>query len=243
VIYADAPLGTELVRAISITPNPHARFPRARQGQFGVEEGWAIASCIQTAVQQDAGHTPRAILAIVDVPGQAFGFHEEVLAIHQALAASVDAYATARSAGHPVIALIVGKAISGAFLAHGMQAGYIFALDDPQIEIHVMSSASVARVTRRTLEEVIELEKQLPAIARDVHSFTSLGGIDRLLSCNSADSPDSETITRVRNELAQAFQKLRQSPRQPHDRLDSASARDSRRMSHLVRAKLEAQWD
>ncbi len=243
VIYADAQWETELVRAICVTPNPGARFPRARQGQFGVEEGWAVASCIQAAMAEDEGRTPRAILAVVDVPGQAFGFHEEVLALHQSLAASVEAYANARAAGHPVVALVVGKAISGAFLAHGLQAGSVLALDDREVEIHVMSAAAVARVTKRTQQEVADFEALIPAIARDVRSFTSLGGVDCLLSCDSADSPDDEAIVRVRVELQKAFGDLRRNPREPKDRMNSERARESRRMSHLVRARLEAEWD
>jgi malonate decarboxylase beta subunit len=243
VLYANTNWDTEPLRAICITPNPRARFPRARQGQFGIEEGWAVASCIRAAISEDANQQPRAILAVVDVPGQAFGFYEEALALHQSLAASVDAYASARSAGHPVIALVVGKAISGAFLAHGLQAGSIFALDSTDVEIHVMSAASVARVTKRTQQEVTELEKLVPAVARDVHSFASLGGIDRIVSCNSADSPDGESIASIRKELQNGFKALRQVPREPNDRLDSTSAINSRRMSHLVRARLEEEWD
>jgi malonate decarboxylase beta subunit len=194
-------------------------------------------------MEEDASHEPRAILAVVDVPGQAFGFHEEALALHQSLAASVDAYASARRAGHPLIALVVGKAISGAFLAHGLQAGLVVALDDPQVEIHVMPVASVARVTKRTLQEVTDLEKSLPPIARDVHSFASLGGIDHLATCNSADSPDGASVARIRKELQEGFQQLRKNAREPKDRLSAATASDSRRMSRLVRAKLEAEWD
>jgi malonate decarboxylase beta subunit len=242
VTYADANWEMGTVRAICVTPNCHARFPRARQGQFGIEEGWALASCIRDAMEGDAGRRPRAILAVVDVPGQAFGLCEETLALHQSLAASVDAYASARASGHPIIALVVGKAISGAFLAHGLQAGYLFALDDAEVEIHVMSAASVARVTRRTREEVTELEEQIPAIARDVRSFASLGAVEKLLSCNSADSPDEETVERVRGELQEAFRELSQNPREPKDRLDSAGARESRAMSLLIRERLEAAW-
>jgi len=59
---------------------------------------------------------------IVDVPSQAFGYHEELFGIYLACSAAVNAYATARMAGHPIVAVLVGNAISGAFLAHGMQA-------------------------------------------------------------------------------------------------------------------------
>src|ERR1700722_4769181 len=40
LLVGDAQWETETIRAISVIPNPLARFPRARQGQMGVEEGW-----------------------------------------------------------------------------------------------------------------------------------------------------------------------------------------------------------
>ncbi len=49
----------------------------------------------------------RPIVAVIDVPSQAYGRREEA-GIHQALAGAA-AYAKARLAGHPVIGLIVGK--------------------------------------------------------------------------------------------------------------------------------------
>jgi len=76
-------------------------------------------------------------------PVKRLDFHEEAVGIHLSLAAAVDAYITARELGHPIVTLIVGKAISGAFLAHGLQASEILALHDERIEIHVMSEASV----------------------------------------------------------------------------------------------------
>src|ERR1700730_10235622 len=150
VLSSDAHWGKETVRAITVIPNLGARFPRARAGQVGLEEGWGIAQFVWEAIRADLDKQRRALLLIVDVPGQAFGFHEEALGLHLSLAASVDAYITARQLGHPLVTLIVGQAISGAFLAHGLQSSEILALDDDGIEIQVMSQASVARVTRRT---------------------------------------------------------------------------------------------
>jgi len=198
ILVGDAQWGTETVRAISVVPNALARFPRARQGQIGVEEGWGIARAIWDAINSDdaAGKIKRAILAIVDVPGQAFGLHEEQLGIHLSLAAAVDAYIAARELGHPVVALIVGKAISGAFLAHGLQASEILALDDNGVEVHVMSEASVSRVTRRSLGEVVALARIAPSTARDVHSFAALGGVSRLLKVNDADEPSAQSVVR-----------------------------------------------
>jgi malonate decarboxylase beta subunit len=183
----------------------------------------------------------RAIVAIVDVPGQAFGLHEEQLGIHLALTGAVDAYVTAREFGHPVVALIVGKAISGAFLAHGLQASEILALDDADVEIHVMSEASVSRVTRRSLWEVAALAQIAPSTARDVHSFAGLGGISRLLIVNDADEPSTESVEEVRSEILQAIQRARTDAKSPRARLDSPAAQ-SRTMSPEVRTILESQW-
>lgn len=52
---------------------------------------------------------------MIDVPSQAYGYNEELIGIHVALANSAAAYAKLRQAGHPVIGLIAGNAISGAF--------------------------------------------------------------------------------------------------------------------------------
>jgi malonate decarboxylase beta subunit len=51
VLYGDALWDAGVVRAICVTPNSGARFPRARQGQFGIEEGWAVASCISAGTR------------------------------------------------------------------------------------------------------------------------------------------------------------------------------------------------
>ena len=244
ILVGDAQWGTETVRAISVVPNALARFPRARQGQMGVEEGWGIARAIWEAIDSDSAveKIKRAIVAIVDVPGQAFGLHEEQLGIHLALAAAVDAYIAAREVGHPVVALIVGKAISGAFLAHGLQASEILALDDADVEIHVMSEASVARVTRRSLREVAALAKIAPATARDVHSFAGLGGINHLLKVNDADEPSAQSVEEVRSEILQAIRRARADAKSPRARLDSPAAQESRTMSREVRRRLESQW-
>jgi hypothetical protein len=50
------------------------------------------------------------VIAIVDVKSQAYGRREETAGIFFAAAASSDAYASARMAGHPVISLVAGQA-------------------------------------------------------------------------------------------------------------------------------------
>jgi malonate decarboxylase beta subunit len=243
VQVADGDARGERTRFVAVVRNPTARFPRARSGQVGIEEGWAIAEAVHAAVAEDRDGAKRAIVLVVDVPGQSFGYHEEVVGLHESLAAATDAYATARMAGHPVIALVVGKAISGAFLAHGLQAGAIVALDDGALEFHVMSQASVARVTRRSETEVATLAKVVPSTARDVHSFASLGALREIVRVENADAPTAGDIDRIRALLHETIDALRAHPRAPRDRLDNAAAKKSRALSRRVRELLEEQWD
>ena len=243
VLASDAVWNGGRLRFIAVVPNSTGRFPRARSGQVGIEEGWAIADAVHRAITEDMHGEKRVIVAIVDVPGQAFGYHEEFLGLHESLAAAADAYATARAAGHPVIALVVGKAISGAFLAHGLQAAAIIALDDDALEFHVMSQASVARVTRRGEAEVAALAKVVPSTARDVHSFAGLGAIDQLLKMENADAPSARDIDTTKKCLLSTADRLRTQSRTPRDRLLNAEAATSRAMSIRVRKLLEAQWD
>ena len=113
---------------------------------------------VSETVAADADNTvKRPIVAVIDVPSQAYGRREEGFGIHQALAGAAAAYANARLAGHPVIGLIVGKAMSGAFLAHGYQANRLIAFNDKGVLIHAMGKESAARITLRTVESLEKL--------------------------------------------------------------------------------------
>ena len=96
-------------------------------------EGWELARAVHEVIDADRdSDCRRPIVAVIDVASQAYGRSEEAYGIHQALAGAADAYASARLAGHPVIGLIVGQAMSGAFLAHGYQANRLIALSRPE---------------------------------------------------------------------------------------------------------------
>jgi malonate decarboxylase beta subunit len=244
VLCADGIVGDERSRFLAVIPSPEARFPRARAGELGLEEGWALARRVREAVVEDLDDDRRALVAVIDVPGQPYGYREELLGLHLALAAAVDAYATARLAGHPVVALVVGQAISGAFLAHGMQANRILALEDPGVAVQVMSKRSTARVTRRHVEELDEIAKEVPATAFDVVSFARLGALHRLIDGVDAAAPDAEDVETVRDALAEAIFSAR------HDgypdlsgRFASLEARQYRDASLRVRERLAEEWD
>lgn len=243
VLCADTELENQRVRYISVVPNPNARFVRARQGEIGLEEGWNIARSIREAIEADKDGEKRAIVAIVDVPSQAYGYREEVLGIHLSCGSAVDAYASARLAGHPVIALIVGNAISGAFLAHGMQANRLLALDDEKVTVQVMSKQSAARITRRSIEQLNEAATKVPGAAYDIRSFAKLGALDQLIEGIEADQPQDKDIERIQQYLITAIAETRQGPRDLSVRLTSATATTGRASSIKVRQLLAEQWD
>ncbi len=205
-----APLGDDTACFISVVPDPHNRFPRATDNVVGLEQGWLLARAVRTVLEQDAdAAVKRPVVAIVDVKSQAYGYREEMLGIHLACAAAVDAYASARAAGHPVVALIVGPAMSGAFLAHGYQANRIVALDAPGTMVHAMGREAAARVTRRTVEELDKLGETIVPMSYSMASFAKLGLLDVLIEGIDADAPDDAQIARVRSVLIDAVASAR----------------------------------
>lgn len=244
VRYADAALGPDSARFISVVPDPDNRFPRARRGEVGLEQGWALAQLVRQTIDEDAAGGPRRpIVAVVDVIGQAYGRREELMGIHIACAAAADAYAAARLAGHPVVALIVGHAMSGAFLAHGYQANRLVALDAPGVLIHAMGQAAAARITRRTVEQLAELGERIAPMSYDVRNYAKLGLLHALVDGVDPLAPDAAAQARVRQTLVEAVQAIRQDGRRDlSPRYDSAAAQQTRAASLAVRRQLALQW-
>jgi malonate decarboxylase gamma subunit len=229
---ADGVLGDQPVRFIAVVADPDNRFVRARNGEVGLLEGWGLAKAVDDVISADADKAhKRALIAIVDVPSQAYGRREEALGIHQALAAAADSYARARLAGHAVIGLLVGKAMSGAFLAHGYQANRLIALRDPGVMVHAMGKASAARVTLRSVEE-------LEVLAYDIDSFASLGLLWETLSVEQIEQPTSADLARVCECLSLAIDDVAANGRDLSSRLGATN----RAASRTVRQLLRAQW-
>lgn len=236
---ADGELAGQPVRFIAVVADPENRFPRARQGEVGLLEGWGLAKAVDELIEADRAQPhKRALIAIVDVPSQAYGRREEALGIHQALAAAADSYARARLAGHPVLALLVGKAMSGAFLAHGYQANRLIALRDPGVMVHAMGKASAARVTLRSVEELEALAASVPPMAYDIDSYASLGLLWESLSVRQIEQPTTEDLVAVEECLLAAIADVRATGVDLGCRLGAAN----RAASSRVRQLLREQW-
>jgi len=243
VLVADATWGGERVRLLAIVPDQRNRFPRAQHGELGLEEVWALAHHVREAIAADSSDAKRPIIAIVDVQSQAYGRLEALLGIHLSLAAAADAYATARMVGHPVVALIVGTALSGGLLAHGDQAHRLLALDAPGVIVHAMRKASAARITRRTVEELDELGKTVIPMAYDIRQFAKLGLLHELIAGIDADAPSAVQVAQVEERVAAAIADIRKRPGDLTARLDNPEAKVHRAASIEVRKRLAEQWD
>jgi biotin-independent malonate decarboxylase gamma subunit len=242
VTIADAELGHgPAARLLAVVPDPANPYPRARRGEVGLLEGMELARAVREVIALDSGLAEdqrRPIVAIVDVPSQAYGRLEEQFGEYLYIAAAVDAYATARMAGHPVITLVVGSAISGGFLGHGLQASQILALDDSGIEIQAIHKPAAARITLRTVDELDELAKTVTPLSFDVRVWATLGHCDGLLKVSHPDQPTSADAGLARAALADAIARARLGPRDLSNRLTSPA----RRASVRARQRLTEQW-
>jgi malonate decarboxylase gamma subunit len=242
VLTSDAPIGKEQARFLCVVPDPHGRFPCARHGEVGLEEAYTLAARVREVIDESKNTNKRPIVAIVDAKSQAYGRREETAAIFLAAAAAADAYGSARLAGHPVITLVVGQALSGGFLMHGYQANRILAFDDDGVMIHAMHKAAAARITLRSVEELEKLAKTIVPMSYDIRDYAKLGLLYKLLHVENPEKPSAEDIRNVQNELIGAIADARSGPVDLRNRLESKGALEMRKASLLVRSKLEAQW-
>jgi malonate decarboxylase gamma subunit len=238
VQVADGSVEGKPARFIAVVPDEHNHYPRAAGGEVGLLEGWTLAKVVSETIAEDADKAEkRAIVAVIDVPSQAYGRREEAFGIHQALAGAAGAYANARLAGHPVVGLIVGKAMSGAFLAHGYQANRLIAFNDAGVMIHAMGKESAARITLRTVEALEKLAATIPPMAYDISNYETLGLLSALLDIANPQAPQSDDLAKVNAALATAVREAR-SDNTLKNRLNAKN----RHSSALVRERMRADW-
>lgn len=237
-------LGDEEAVFVGLAPSPNSRFPRARNAEVGLEEGFYGTRALRQLMAEDADKAvKRPIISVVDSICQAYGRREELVGIHIAAAAIIAAFAEARMAGHPVIALIVGRAVSGSFLTLCAQANRMIAFDDPEVLIHAMYQDAAARITKRSVEELNKLAEEIVPMAYDIRSFNKLGGLHKLLAIKNPDSPSAETVAQVKDVLIDAIKDARNSQTDNlFDRLETDGAKEYRHMSIKVRDMMTEQW-
>lgn len=161
------------------------KFRVVYAGIIGLEEAYKMALAVYHSIKADQDKPlaeKRSLLLIVDTPGNGPGKLEEIFGMNKATGAYQLALAEARKAGHPIVALVVGRAISGGFLCHGLQADRILSLS-PKFGtlVHVMPLTSIARITKLDIEWLQELAENNPVFAAGPDFFYRLGGIEELI--------------------------------------------------------------
>lgn len=136
-----------------------------------------------------------------------------------------------------MIGLIVGKAMSGAFLAHGYQANRLIAFNDAGVLVHAMGKESAARITLRTVEALEKLAATIPPMAYDVSNYATLGLLSALLDISNPDAPDARDLTLVTDTLRDAIADARRDAS-----LKCRLGAENRRSSQLVRDRMRASW-
>ena len=161
------------------------RFQVVYFGIIGMEEAYKMASAVYETIQADRQKPiseKRPLVLIVDTPGNAPGKVEEIYGMNKATGAYQLALAEARKCGHPVIAMVIGRAISGGFLCHGLQADHILALPKEYgTVIHVMPLTSISRITKIDVEQLEVLSRENPGCAAGVDFFYQLGGVEEIV--------------------------------------------------------------
>lgn len=238
----DAPIAANnetKARFISVVIDENNHFPRANGGEVGLLEGWNVAKAIRTLVEKEANSDKKTpIIAVIDVPSQAYGRREEGYGIHLALAASANAYAQARNAGHPVVGLIVGKAMSGGFLAHGYQASRLIALNDDGCMVHAMGKESAARITLRSVEQLEALAATIPPMAYDIKNYSSLGLLWKSVDVEQAAAPTENDVVSIQQTLVDALVDIETNGNDLSLRLQG----ENRKATLSIRQQMEKVW-
>jgi malonate decarboxylase gamma subunit len=192
-----------------------------------------LADQVRAAARSGAG---RPIITIVDARNRTRGRIEDLLGISCSCAAAADAYAAARLAGHPLIALVVGSRAHGTFpahsyqahsyqahsyQAHGYQAHRVLAFDAPAAGLAgLWSEAASPRAGLSTAHQ-----------GKSGQLYQLVRGID-------ADAPSRAQISRVKERIALAIADIRNHRGDPALRLgvdlsilDPATGEVQRRVS------------
>lgn len=159
------------------------RFPVVYGGIIGMEEGYKMATAVYKTIEADSNSPlKRPLVLIVDTPGNGPGKVEEIFGMNKSTGAYQLSLAEARMKGHPIVAMIIGRAISGAFLCHGLQADHILSLSpEYKTMIHVMPLVGIARITKLNIELLQDLSKNNPVFASGANFFYQLGGLEEIV--------------------------------------------------------------
>lgn len=155
----------------------------ANHAAIGVELAFSMAVEVLRTVREYPG---RAMLLLIDTQGQRLRRRDELLGINAYMAHLAKCLEVARRAGHRIVSLVYGRAVSGGYLTSGMMADACHAL--ASAEISVMNLPAMARVTKIAVERLEELAASSPVFAPGAVNYLKMGGLESLWSGDLASA-------------------------------------------------------
>ncbi len=149
----------------------------AHHAELGVEIALAMAVEVLRTVRD---HPGRPIVLLIDTQGQRLRHRDELLGINAYMAHLAKCLEVARRAGHRIVSLVYGRAVSGGYLTTGMMADACFAL--ASAEISVMNLPAMARVTKIPQERLEALAQSSPVFAPGAVNYLKMGQLESLWS-------------------------------------------------------------
>ena len=161
----------------------------AGDAAIGVELALAMATDVLATVRD---HPGRGILLLIDTQGQRLRHRDELLGINVYMAHLAQCLEVARRAGHRIVSLVYGRAVSGGYITGGMMADSCHAL--ASAEISVMNLPAMSRVTKIPQQRLEELAESSPVFAPGAANYLKMGGLESLWS----DDPATALVEALR---------------------------------------------
>lgn len=148
---------------------------------IGIELALAMATEVLRTVRD---HPGRPIVLLIDTQGQRLRHRDELLGINVYMAHLAQCLEVARRAGHRLVSLVYGRAVSGGYITGGMMADSCHAL--VSAEISVMNLPAMARVTKIPEERLAALAENSPVFAPGASNYLKMGGLASVWSDDAA---------------------------------------------------------
>ena len=144
---------------------------------IGVDLAFALAGAVLDVVEREPGAT---IVLLVDTGGQRLSRRDELLGNAGYLAHLAECFEVARGLGHRLVAVVHGDAVSGAFLAIGLIADEVYALESATIR--VMALPAMSRITTIPLDRLEALSRTSPILGPGPAHYGRLGAVEAVWS-------------------------------------------------------------
>lgn len=156
----------------TVAGNPVSVLGTTAHTPIGVRECMRLAKGLLDIVRS---RPPQPIIMLVDNQGQRMALEEELLVLPEYIGHLLQCQQLARNKGYPLIAIVYGNSVAGGFLAFGLGADRVVAIDGAATS--VMKLEAIARVTKVPLEQLKERAATSPIFAPGCDSFFKLGGL------------------------------------------------------------------